>query len=175
MLGTHLPVRQLAFFVADVRAAALAHVAAFGSGPYFVADHVALASSQHRGVERPFDHSSAYGQWGSVMVEFVAQHNPDPSALRDAFPQGPVGGLHHTALFVLDLDASIAAFEEQGMPLAQLSVTQGGTAFAFIDALDRFGHMLELYEPAPLLTGFYEFIASAAEAWDGRDPLRSLG
>ena len=35
--------------------------------------HVALASSVHRGVERPFDHSSAYGQWGGVMVELVQQ------------------------------------------------------------------------------------------------------
>ncbi|KPQ31342.1 MAG: Glyoxalase/Bleomycin resistance protein/Dioxygenase superfamily [Porphyrobacter sp. HL-46] len=124
-------VRQLAYKVNDLEAAAATHHRHFGSGPFFVLDHVPLASSQHRGVERPFDHSSAYGQWGSVMVELVVQHNPDPSALHDMFPHGSgAQGLHHAALFVDDLDRAIARFAAEGSPLAQLSVTVGGTAFA---------------------------------------------
>ncbi|MFO6446413.1 VOC family protein [Erythrobacter sp. NE805] len=171
-----LPVRQLAYKVETLEAAALAHHRAFGSGPFFVLRHVALASSRHRGVERPFDHSSAYGQWGSVMVELVVQHNPDPSALHDMFPHGSGSeGLHHAALFVDDLEAAIARFAAEGAPLAQLSVTQTGTAFAFVDARASLGHMLELYEPTPQLTGFYDFVAAAAEGWDGSDPIRELG
>jgi catechol 2,3-dioxygenase-like lactoylglutathione lyase family enzyme len=171
-----LPVRQLAYKVNDLEAAALAHHRAFGSGPFFVLRHVALASSQHRGVERPFDHSSAYGQWGSVMVELVVQHNPDPSALHDMFPHGSGReGLHHAALFVDDLDAEIARFAAEGAPLAQLSVTQTGTGFAFVDTREALGHMLELYEPTPQLTGFYDFVADAAKRWDGRYLIRELG
>jgi hypothetical protein len=156
-----LPVRQLAYKVNDLEAAATAHTRAFGSGPFFVLRHVALASSQHRGVERPFDHSSAYGQWGSVMVELVVQHNPDESALHDMFPHGSgAEGLHHAG---------------EGAPLAQLSVTQGGTAFAFVDTRRRLGHMLELYEPTAQLTGFYDFVAAAAVGWDGKDLIREIG
>lgn len=173
---TELPVRQLAYAVGDVEEAALAHHRRFGSGPFFVLRHVALASSVHRGVERPFDHSSAYGQWGGVMVELVRQHNADPSALHDMYPHGSGReGLHHAALFVDDLDAAFAQFEAQGMPLAQLCVTQTGTAFAFVDARASLGHMLELYEPTPQLTGFYALVAEAAKGWDGRDPVRELG
>ncbi|MBI1402840.1 MAG: hypothetical protein GC147_06480 [Porphyrobacter sp.] len=171
-----LPVRQLAYKVGDLAAAAQAHHRRFGSGPFFVLRHVALASSQHRGVERPFDHSSAYGQWGSVMVELVVQHNPEPSALHDMFPHGSgAEGLHHAALFVDDLDAAIARFASDGAPLAQLSVTRTGTAFAFVDTRESLGHMLELYEPTAQLTGFYDFVAGAAQGWDGRDLLRELG
>jgi len=171
-----LPVRQLAYKVNDLAAAARAHHRAFGSGPFFVLRHVALASSVHRGVERPFDHSSAYGQWGGVMVELVVQHNAEDSALHEMFPWGSGReGLHHAALFVDDLDAAIARFEAEGAPLAQLSVTSGGTAFAFVDARASLGHMLELYEPTPQLTGFYDFVAQAAREWDGRDLLRELG
>jgi hypothetical protein len=171
-----LPVRQLAYKVNDLEAAALAHTRAFGSGPFFVLRHVALASSLHRGVERPFDHSSAYGQWGSVMVELVVQHNADASALHDMFPHGSgAEGLHHAALFVDDLDAAIASFASQGAPLAQLSVTEGGTAFAFVDTRDSLGHMLELYEPTQQLTGFYDFVAAAAQGWDGSELIRELG
>ena len=171
-----LPVRQLAYKVNDLEAAAAAHHRAFGSGPFFVLRHVKLASSVHRGVEQAFDHSSAYGQWGSVMVELVVQHNPDPSALHDMFPHGSgAEGLHHAALFVDDLDTAIARFEAGGAPLAQLSVTQTGTAFAFVDTRASLGHMLELYEPTAQLTGFYDLVADAAKGWDGRDVVRELG
>ncbi len=173
---TGLPIRQLAYKVNDLEAAAAAHHRQFGSGPFFVLRHVALASSQYRGVERRFDHSSAYGQWGSVMVELVVQHNPDDSALHDMFPWGSgKEGLHHAALFVDDLDAAIARFAAEGAPLAQISVTTGGTAFAFVDTRASLGHMLELYEPTGQLTGFYDFVADAAKGWDGRDLLRELG
>jgi hypothetical protein len=171
-----MPVRQLAYKVNDLETAAAAHHRAFGSGPFFVLRHVALASSLHRGEARPFDHSSAYGQWGSVMVELVVQHNADDSALHEMFPFGSGReGLHHAALFVDHLDAEIARFAAEGAPLAQLSVTAGGTAFAFVDTRASLGHMLELYEPTEQLTGFYDFVAAAAQGWDGRDLVRELG
>lgn len=176
MLAVGLAVRQLAYKVNDLEAAAAAHHRQFGSGPFFVLRHVALSSSHHRGTPRPFDHSSAYGQWGSVMVELVVQHNADDSALHEMFPHGSGReGLHHAALFVDDLQGEIARFAAAGAPLAQLSVTQTGTAFAFIDTRETLGHMLELYEPTPQLTGFYDFVAAAAQGWDGTDLIRELG
>lgn len=171
-----LPVRQLAYKVNDLEAAAAAHHRQFGSGPFFVLRHVALASSVHRGVERAFDHSSAYGQWGGVMVELVVQHNADDSALHEMYPWGSGReGLHHAALFADDLEAEIARFAAEDAPLAQLSVTSDGTTFAFVDTRASLGHMLELYEPTPQLTGFYDFVADAAKGWDGREPVRELG
>lgn len=176
MLTPALPVRQIAYKVDDLEAAALAHHRMHGSGPFFIAQKIKLASSQHRGIEQPFIHSSAYGQWGSVMVELVVQHNDAPSALHDMFPYGTPGtGLHHVALFVDDLARAIGRFGALGAPLAQISVTEGGTAFAFVDAIPAHGHMIELYEPTAQLTGFYDMVAKAAQDWDGRDPVRELG
>ena len=169
-----LPLRQVAYFVADVREAAAAHSRRFGSGPFYVVDHVALARSEHRGVHQPLDHSSAYGQWGEVMIEFAMQHNSDPSAFHDLYPPGSERfGLHHAALFVDDLASTIADFTDDGMPLAQYAVTETGTAFAFIDAVARYGHMIELYEPSAGLTGFYAMVAAGADNWDGSDPIRT--
>lgn len=176
MAHVSLPVRQLAYFVPDIRAAALAHSRAFGSGPFLILDHVSLTRSEHRGVSQLLDHSSAYGQWGELMVEFVVQHNRDPSAFHDLYPPDSGRfGLHHTALFADDLAAAIARFEGERIPLAQIAETATGTAFAFVDACATLGHMIELYEPSPTLTGFYAMVAAAARDWDGRDPLRPLG
>ena len=170
-----LPVRQIAYFVADIYKAAAAHTRSFGSGPFFVLDHVALTRNEHRGVARPFDHSSAYGQWGDVMVELVVQHNADASAFHDMYPHGSGRfGIHHTALFVDDLATAIAEFAADGLALAQYAKTTTGTDFAFIDAVERYGHMVELYEPTPALTSFYAMVAGAANYWDGRNPIRKL-
>lgn len=171
-----LPVRQIAWFVPDIDAAARQHSGAFGSGPFFAFRHVPLARSTHRGVEQVFDHSSAYGQWGEVMVEFVQQHNDAPSACHDLFPRGSGRfGLHHMAVFVDDLDQAIADFAMRDMPLAQLSEVDSGTRFAFVDASATLGHMIELYEPSEQLLGFYAMVREAAEGWDGSEPLRELG
>ncbi|MFZ9394567.1 MAG: VOC family protein [Erythrobacter sp.] len=169
------PVRQIAWFVPDIVAAAHAHHAAFGSGPFFVFEHVPLSWSEHRGVAVRHDHSSAYGQWGEVMVEFVMQHGDDPSAFHDMFPVGSgAQGLHHMAIWVDDLETAIAHLARQSMPLAQLSQTATGTRYAFVDATNSLGHMLELYEPTEALTGFYAFVREAAQGWDGTDPIRHL-
>lgn len=171
-----LPVRQIAYFVEDIEAAALAHNRAFGSGPYFLGRHVPLAWSEHRGQPVHHDHSSAYGQWGEVMIEFVQQHGDDASAFHDLYPAGSGDwGMHHAAVFVDALDDAIAAFGKAGMPLAQLSETATGTRYAFVDASKSLGHMIELYEPSPPLTGFYAMVAAAAGGWDGGDPLREMG
>lgn len=169
------PVQQLAYFVPDIEVAARAHSRRFGSGPYFTWYHVPLEQSRHRGIIQPFDHSSAYGQWGDVMIEFVQQHNPDPSACHDLFPHGSGRyGLHHTAIIVDDLRAAIAACEADGMPLAQHSVTATGTDFVFMDARAQLGHMIEMYEASDGLHGFYAMIRDAAQDWDGSELIRPL-
>ncbi|MGN6500137.1 MAG: VOC family protein [Tsuneonella sp.] len=176
MAAPALPIRQVAYFVPDIAKAAAEHSAAFGSGPFFIARHVPLAWSEHRGVRVTHDHSSAYGQWGEVMIEFVEQAGGDPSAFHDLYPAGSGRfDFHHAALFVDDLDDAIADFARKGMALAQISETMSGVRYAFVDGAAQLGHMLELYEPSEGLTGFYAMVADAAKGWDGADPVREMG
>ena len=170
-----LPIRQIAYFVEDVREAALAHHRSFGSGPYFVADHIPLRRAMHRGVERPLDHSSAYGQWGSVMVEFVQQHNADASPFHDMYPLGSGRtGIHHVALFDDDLDGAIRRFREDGHQIALDAEMNDGFRFVMIDCVATLGHMVELYRPVEQLTSFYDQVAQAAEAFNGGEVLHTI-
>ena len=158
-----LTIRQVAYFCADVRAAAAAHHAAFGSGPFFVAEHIPLKRAVHRGTERLLDHTSAYGQWGDVMIEFVAQNNPGPSPFHDLYPEGAGRfGLHHVAVFVDDVDTALADFAARGAPCALRAEMNDGFVFAFADTSATLGHMTELYAPTASLTGFYAMVAKAA-------------
>jgi hypothetical protein len=170
-----LPVRQIAYCVPDAETAALAHHASFGSGPFFLARRIPLRLSRHRGVERPLVHSSAYGQWGGVMLEFVQQDEPGPSVFEDLYPHGSGrAGLHHVALFVDDLGVALADHSALGNETVLYAEMANGFAFAMVDAVSEYGHFLELYEPRSALIRFYAMVARAAEGWDGANPLRPL-
>jgi hypothetical protein len=174
MMNRH-PVRQIAYFVPDIRAAALAHSQLYGSGPYFIAEHIPLKVSLHRGREAPLDHSSAYGQWGEVMIEFVQQNNAGPSAFHDLYPEGSGrGGIHHMALIVPSLAEVRNEFREEGFEEALYAEMNDGFAFVMVDAVARYGHMIELYEGVKSLTGFYDTVKAAAAKFDGKDPLREI-
>lgn len=167
------PPVQIAYAVRDVRVAAVRWAATHGAGPFFVMDHIALAEVRYRGAPGSFDHSSAYGQWGTLMVELVCDHTIGPSPVADVVGVGGEG-LHHVAHFVKSLPLAGAALVENGWAEALHARTARGSQFAFHDAVASLGHMIELYEPSPGLVAFYERVAAAALAWDGSDPVRTL-
>ncbi|MEQ8859097.1 MAG: VOC family protein [Pseudomonadales bacterium] len=163
---------QIAYFVTDIERAARRMNARFGAGPFFVTRRIALARGEHRGRSCRFVHSSAYGQWGDIMLELVQQDEEGPSPFRDRFAPGQEG-LHHLAFFVADLEAAIAACRADGLNLASRATTESGVEFAFVDDA-ALGHMLELYEGDSMLRGFYRLVREAADGWDGSDPIREL-
>jgi catechol 2,3-dioxygenase-like lactoylglutathione lyase family enzyme len=156
---------QIAYPVDDVVAAAESFSARTGAGPFFVLRHIPLADSRVHGRPAPFDHSSAYGQWGSVMVELVQEHTP---ALVT-----PGSGLHHVAFMVPDLVDAMRLGAQQGWHEVLWAATATGQQFAFASA-PELGHLVEMYEPSQRLLGFYARIADAAQGWDGGDPVRLL-
>jgi catechol 2,3-dioxygenase-like lactoylglutathione lyase family enzyme len=164
---------QIAYHVPDPEAAAhrLAHE--FGWGPFFLLEHIKLASCLYRGRPAVFDHTSAYGQAGELMVELITQHDDTPSVLRDRFARDACG-VHHLAHFVPDLPRALSELQARGIVIALDATTTGGVRFAMADVSATLGHMLELYEPGKDLLRFYAYVRRAAESWDGSDPLRRL-
>lgn len=160
---------QIAYFVNDIFDAAERMARTFGAGPFIVSEHIELSSCLYRGKEVPFDHSSAYGQYGNVMMELVQQNNEGLSPFRDMYGPGEEG-LHHVAVFAEDLHETLRKMNGNGYETASLAVTRnGGVEFAFVDATKDLGHMIEVYEPTDMLTGFYDMVRHAADGWNGRD------
>jgi Glyoxalase/Bleomycin resistance protein/Dioxygenase superfamily len=164
---------QLAYFVQDIADAARRHHALFGSGPFFIAEHIPLLTCQYRGQPASLDHSSAYGQWGAIMVEFVQQNNPGPSVFRDLYSDG-AEGQHHVAYFSDDLDADLADFSKLGHVVGLDATLKGDVRFAMVDMVQPLGHFIELYAPHPSFGQFYEMVRKASDQWDGAEPLRAL-
>ncbi len=167
------PPVQIAYAVPDVRVFAARWAEATGAGPFFVRDHIELTEVSSRGRTAEFDHSSAYGQWGSVMLELVQVHTPAPNIVTDVLGDRPTG-LHHLAFWVQDLNAAVADLAAHGHHEALRATTAGGVTFRFVDATRSLGHMIELYEPTERLRAFYALVAAAAANWDGHEPVRTL-
>lgn len=112
-----LDIVQVAYHVTDIRRAATDMSKKFGAGPFFVNENITLAWGEHRGEPTDFVHSSAYGQWGDVLVEIFRQENDTPkSPYRDMFTADEQG-LHHTAIMVADMDEAFGYFESRGLPV----------------------------------------------------------
>lgn len=155
LVGFGPPV-QIAYAVDDVEAAASLWQERFGAGPFVTRHHIELEQVQINGQPGAFDHSSAYGQWGDVMVELVQQHTP---------PVGSARGLHHCAYFVADVGTAQRSLEAAGYPeVLRATVLGSPTAFAFHDATATLGHLVEIYEATPRLRKFYAHIRSLAVA-----------
>ena len=171
-----LPIRQIAFFVPDAHAAALSHHTMHGSGPYLLAENIPLAEAIYRGKPGTLDHSSAYGQWGDVMVEFVQQNNPGPSAFHDIYPEGSGRfGPHHAAIFVDDADNAAQEWSDAGYPSVFRGTMEDGFAFHFVDTVPLTGMMTELYAGTDKLRGFYDHIAAIAGDFDRHLVVRKIG
>jgi catechol 2,3-dioxygenase-like lactoylglutathione lyase family enzyme len=167
------PPVQIAYAVPDAEAAAHRWAGEFGAGPFFVRRHIAVNDVVYRGQPSVFDHTSAYGQWGSVMVELVQDHGVGPSVVRERYAPHE-SGLHHLAVLVPDLDRATVHGASLGFVLA-MTARSSTTRFHFLDAVATLGHMIELYERSDRLAAFYAMVRDASIGWDGADPVRSLG
>lgn len=164
---------QIAYHVSDPETEARRCATEFGWGPFFLMEHIPLSECRYRGHAARFDHTSAYGQAGEMMIELISQPDDSPSVLRDLF-RAEQRGIHHVAHFVPSLPAALSEFEARGVAIALEAATTNGVRFAMVDTSPALGHMLELYEPVSALQRFYKYVRRAAEGWSGDEPVRRL-
>ena len=169
----NLNIAQVAYFVDDIENQARKMAATFGAGPFYIVRDIKLAWGEHRGKSCPFVHSSAYGQWGDIMLELVQQDSDGPSPFRDLYPPGKTG-LHHVATIVENLPEAYQYFAQHNIHLATRAMTQTGTEFSFLDATDTLGHFIEVYESSDALLSFYDKIRNASHHWNGNEPVRTI-
>ena len=162
---------QIAYAVDDVARAAVSWVAR-GVGPFFVREHIEVHSARVNGRPATFDHSSAYAQWGSVMIELIHQHDSNGDTIVGDTIVGDTG-IHHVAHFVADFDDAARMLLASGHDEELYAQTSTGRPFAFHDGGDR-GHLIEIYERTAPLARFYDMGRDAALDWDGKDPVRHL-
>lgn len=167
------PIHHAGFDVPDLRAAIETWVTVFGAGPFYVNEHVAYDECTSSGSPAVWDHSAAFGQWGSLPVELQQTHDLRPAELVRPLTADGRSAVNHVGVTADDPAAESARLESLGFALSVHSRI-GELEFFWHDATEAFGYCIEVITAAPAFDAFWATVAGGARDWDGRDPVRSL-
>jgi len=143
-----------------------------GAGPFYAMEHIVFDEVSYRGEAAVYDHSSAFGQWGPILVELTQVHDARPAGLHDELV-APGGGVGHVAWLADSLEDEVARLREAGFAPFHAGRT-GPASAVWFDATNSFGHPVEVLQRRDELLGFYAMVREASLGWDGSEPLRIM-
>lgn len=155
-------VNQIGIVVDDVEQAARDHSALFGSGPFFILDHIGCAKATWKGEEIGYDVKLAYGQHGGLQVEFIQSYCQDPSP----YTVPGTKGFNHVSIWTDDVEATKAEFEAAGFEVPFRMESGGGLVAYYADCREKWNCYVEFHNPIQQVWDFY---ANAAKEWDGEE------
>jgi Glyoxalase/Bleomycin resistance protein/Dioxygenase superfamily len=165
-------IHHVGYVVDDLRYGVERFVQATGAGPFFAIEHIVFDEVTYRGQPAVYDHSSAFGAWGEILVELTVVHDAQPAGLRRALT-APGAGTGHVAWLVSSLREETERL--RGLGLEPFHSGRTGPASAvWFDGGERFGHPVEVLEDREQLRRFYALVRAAARGWDGSEPLRVM-
>ncbi len=170
MAVEHGVIKQIAYVVDDLDAAAARWVELVQAGPFFRIDDARIEDMRYRGRPVEAGLSLAVGNSGGVQIELIAPQGDGPTVYRE-LPHG----VHHLAMFAKDFDADSARLSDLGHRVAFELTLPGVCRVRYHDTLAVFGHFLELWESTDTMQALVTMIEESSRGWDGRDPIRRLG
>jgi hypothetical protein len=164
------PIHHVSYVVDDLERAIHDTVATLGAGPFFILRDVPLAPTSG-GEPAVFEHSTSFGQWGSLPMELMQIDRCDPERVQEAMA-GAVPALHHIGLAVSSLDSTAELLNQRRLP-EFLRASIGEIAFTMHDARRLYGHHIEVHADSDGFRAFFRQVLEASIGWDGRDPIRT--
>ena len=168
----HPPIHHVGYVVEDLGRDVPRFVAATGAGPFYALEHIVFDEVTYRGEPASYDHSSAFGAWGPLIVELTQVYDAQPAGLRDSLVE-PGGGVGHVAWLADSLDDETARLAALGITPFHAGRT-GPASAVWFDGGDRFGHPIEVLQGRDELVRFYAMVREASIGWDGSEPLRIM-
>ncbi len=166
---------QNAWVVNDIEAAAKQWSETLGIGPFFIGQYgnKVFESLEYRGSEGTLDMTTAIAFSGDMQIELIEPKGLAPSAYRDIYAPGETG-FHHLCFWSDDIDADLAHYASIGCEAANVGKMRNGPRFAYVDAWQRSGCMIELLEYVEPLAKLFDSWREANESWDGKNPIVRL-
>lgn len=116
MTPPHRKITHVGYVVRDIEDAVAWATTTLGAGPFFLIAHLPFDMCTLNGAPAQYDHSSAFGQWGELIVELTVIHSADPPELADLIG-GPAPRVGHVGWLADDLAADSARLEAEGLPV----------------------------------------------------------
>jgi len=166
-------IHHVGYVVEDLRSGVERFAAATGAGPFFAMEHMVFDEVTYDGRPAVYDHSSAFGAWGPILVELTQVHDAQPAGFADTLT-APGAGIGHVAWLADDLAAESERLQACGLTPFHAGRASPASAVWFTGG-SVFGHPVEVLRRAPEIERFYALVRAAAEGWDGSaEPFRVM-
>jgi catechol 2,3-dioxygenase-like lactoylglutathione lyase family enzyme len=165
-------IHHIGYVVDDLPSAAERFAGTFGAGPFLGLEHIVFDEVTFQGEPAVYDHSSAFGQWGPIIVELTQVYDAQPAGLRESLVT-PGTGIGHVAWLADSLEDEVERLGTLGLTPFHTGRT-GPASAVWFDGGSLLGHPVEVLQRREELEGFYGMIREASVGWDGSDPLRIL-
>ncbi len=164
------PFFQQAYVVSDLEQSIDQWHSLYGAGPFLMVPHHKTDTFMFRGTDIEADVSYGFGYLGEMMIQFIQQHDDQPSIYRDMFRQGEQG-FHHVGCLVRDYEQEKQQFIGMGFELACELYADNVNA-CYFDTRSVNGGFTELHaDPPHILKGFASWKRAHAEMKPGDSPL----
>ncbi|HEX4754091.1 MAG TPA: VOC family protein [Solirubrobacterales bacterium] len=162
---------HIGYVVDDLASGVERFAAATGAGPFLAIEHMEFDEVTYRGGPATYDHSSAFGSCGSLLVEITQVFSAEPAELFEAL--GGARGIGHLGFLVDSPEDEVERLGAAGCEVFHTGRT-GPAEATWLTGGELFGHSVELLRRAPELEGFYAQVREAAVGWDGSEALRRI-
>ena len=161
------PIRQTAFIVTDIEAAAKEWVDRYGIGPWFISE-LDFPNTVYRGNSTRLHARCGLAQSGDMQIELIEPDMSIPSVYTEFLNRGGTG-VHHVC-FWCDVAAARTHFGAAGSAEVQGGMARS-TEFLYMEGFAGFPY-IEFIDPSTEQLARFKKISDAAVNWDGSDPIR---
>ncbi len=164
---------QMAYVVADIRAAMELWTARLRAGPWFLLDHFTGEDAVYRGAPSRADVAIAMGFAGHMQIELIQPNDDHPSVYKEVIDQRGYG-FHHFGKATADYESDLKKYGAAGYELAFEARVPTGGRVGYLDTKGELPGFLELIEDSKGLDGVFTGFYRASILWDGADPVRPM-
>jgi len=143
-------INQIGFVVEDIDKAMEAYWKYFGIGPWKVYNFGSpvVKDTKFRGKPEDFHMTIAIAKVGELDFELI-EHKDGDTIYKEFMARNPMGGVHHLAWFVKNIDEAVREMEQLGFKVIQSGRgygKDGDGGFAYLSTEDELGALFELLE-----------------------------
>jgi hypothetical protein len=164
---------QMAYVVADLRAAMEEWAQHLRVGPWFVLEHFTGENPIYRGQTSRAEIALAMSFAGHMNIELIQVTNDAPSVYREMIERCGYG-FHHWGVATWSFDAAVEQYQRSGYPLACSFAVPSGGRVGYMDTTAVLPGYTELIELGGAFEEVFGRFYRASLDWDGKDPVRSF-
>ena len=160
------PVMQMGFVVDNFEEPIKHWTEKLNVGPFFILKNLDIKDFQYKANKCVIDFSVALSFSGNTQIELIKQHCDTPSIYNE-YTKIERGCLHHICRLTSNINNDIKILESEGYQNIQSGETSdGGIKFAYLNANENYGSILELAQLAEENLALTETMKNASKTWD---------